>query len=200
MGDRQAHSLAGAEGPGSVVAIDQIWIDRAKAGDIKAFERLYRQHVGRVNGLCLRMTRDQDVADDCVQETFIKAWRALAGFESRASLATWLHRIAVNVVLERRRRPERREESIEEMTDVDEQWNLDTPVETAELEAAIESLPSGAKDVLVLSGIYGYDHAETAKMLGIAVGTCKAQLHRARALMRERIEYGPKQGTSGGVR
>ena len=91
MGDQQADLLAGAEGSGSVVSIDQIWIDRARAGDIKAFERLYRQHVGRVNGLCLRMTRDQDVADDCVQETFIKAWRALAGFESRASLARIIH-------------------------------------------------------------------------------------------------------------
>ncbi len=198
MGE-QADPPAGAEGPATVVSIDQAWIDRAKAGDIKAFEQLYRRHVGRVNGLCLRMTRDQDVADDCVQETFIKAWRALAGFESRASLATWLHRIAVNVVLERRRRPERREESIEDMHDLEEQWNLDTPVETAELEAAIESLPSGARDVLLLSGIYGYDHAETASMLGIAIGTCKAQLHRARALLRDRIEHGVKHGASGGL-
>ena len=172
---------------------------RAIAGDTTAFERLYRAHVPRILALTRRMA-GADRADELTQDVFVRAWQKLALFRGESSLATWLHRIAVNVVLERRRRPERREESIEEMTDVDEQWNLDTPVETAELEAAIESLPSGARDVLVLSGIYGYDHAETAKMLGIAIGTCKAQLHRARALMRERIEHGPKQGAIGGVR
>ena len=74
-------------------------VQRARAGDVRAFERLYREHVGRVYGLCLRMTRDAATAEDCTQETFINAWKALPRFEVRSSLATWLHRIAVNAAL-----------------------------------------------------------------------------------------------------
>ena len=198
MIDQQPDPATGAAVVEPVVSLETIWIDRARSGDIQAFERLYRLHVSRINGLCVRMTGDPDVAEDCVQETFIKAWRALAGFESRASLGTWLHRIAVNVVLQRRRLPARREVSMDELSEtpsgaVEALAQFDTPVEAAELEAAIRSLPAGARDVLVLTGIYGYDHAEAARMLGIAVGTCKAQLHRARQLMRERIEHGNKR-------
>src|SRR6201987_4110191 len=79
-------------------------VQRARAGDSRAFERLYREHSGRVYGLCLRMTRDAQLAEDCTQDTFINAWRALAKFETRSSLATWLHRIAVNVSLAKRRK------------------------------------------------------------------------------------------------
>src|SRR5246127_4325293 len=79
-------------------------VQRACSGDTRAFERLYREHVGRVYGLCLRMTRDQHLAEDCTQETFINAWRALPKFETRSSLSTWLHRIAVNVSLAKRRK------------------------------------------------------------------------------------------------
>src|SRR5271154_1555437 len=79
-------------------------VQRAVAGDTRAFERLYREHAGKVYGLCLRMTRDPALAEDCTQETFINAWRALDRFETRSSLATWLHRIAVNVTLAKRRK------------------------------------------------------------------------------------------------
>src|SRR2546425_11859965 len=79
-------------------------VQRACSGDVRAFERLYREHAGRVYGLCLRMTRDAAVAQDCTQETFVNAWRALARFETRSSLATWLHRIAGNVTLAQRRK------------------------------------------------------------------------------------------------
>jgi RNA polymerase sigma-70 factor (ECF subfamily) len=163
-------------------------VERARAGDTRAFERIYREHAGRVNALCLRLTRDTALAEDCVQEAFIRAWRALASFESRSNLGTWLHRIAVNVVLERRRRPDRRLEFVEELPDPGEhEMSLDTPCEEAELEAAIMGLPEGARDVLILCGLHGYSHAETGAMLGIAEGTCKAQLHRARALLRARL-------------
>ncbi len=174
----------------TVIGLQGALIERARQGDARAFERLYREHVNRVNGLCLRLTRNPDVAADCTQETFIKAWKALPRFEARASFSTWLHRIAVNTVLERRRSPQQREEPWEEPTELTEQGIFDSPVEEAELEAAIESLPPGARDVLVLCGVYGYEHNEAATMLGIAVGTCKAQLHRARGLLRERLERG----------
>lgn len=165
-------------------------IRRAAQGDTTAFERLYREYAGRVYGLCLRMTRDPSLAEDCTQEAFINAWRALARFESRSSFATWLHRIAVNVVRGRRRPPvamSTAEESFEPEAQAETDWAFDTPVEESEIEAAIAALPEGARDVLVLSGIYGYSHVETAQMLGVAEGTCKAQLHRARKLLKERL-------------
>jgi RNA polymerase sigma-70 factor (ECF subfamily) len=163
-------------------------VRRAGQGDVRAFERLYREHTGRVYGLCLRLTRDAAAAEDCVQETFINAWRALERFETRSSFSTWLHRIAVNVVLARRRRGTAPIDSIEDHAEaVESDWVLDTPVEVDEIEAAIAGLPDGARDVLVLSGIYGYSHGEVAGMLGVAEGTCKAQLHRARSLLRDRL-------------
>lgn len=166
---------------------------RASRGDKRAFERLYRDHVGRVYGLCVRLTRDPALAEDVVQETFLRAWRALGQFEQRSRLSTWLHRIAVNVVLERRRRRSSTLEFVAEPNSLtDEQFVLDTPVEEAEIEAAIAGLPDGARDVLTLCGIYGYAHQEAADMLGVAEGTCKAQLHRARGLLRERLGLGEK--------
>jgi RNA polymerase sigma-70 factor, ECF subfamily len=162
-------------------------VQRAGAGDTRAFERLYREHSGRVYGLCLRMTRDAQLAEDCTQETFINAWRALAKFETRSSLSTWLHRIAVNVSLARRRRNVPVEPLPEEDEGESLEWTFETPVEVAEIEAAIEGLPDGARDALVLHALYGYSHGEAAQMLGIAEGTCKAQLHRARKLLREKL-------------
>jgi RNA polymerase sigma-70 factor (ECF subfamily) len=162
-------------------------VQRARTGDARAFERIYREHSGRVYGLCLRMTRDVHLAEDCVQETFINAWRALARFETRSSLGTWLHRIAVNACLSKRRKGA----AVEPLPDDDEgemsDWTLETPVEVREIEAAIDALPDGARDALVLHALYGYSHDEAAQMLGLAEGTCKAQLHRARRLLRDRL-------------
>ena len=170
-------------------------VQRACGGDVRAFERLYRQHIGSVYGLCLRMTRDPAGAEDCAQEAFLNAWRALRRFETRSSFGTWLHRIAVNVVLSRRRKAATQAELPPLPADPDDEpaeapgeWTLDTPVEEREIEAAVAGLPDGARDALVLCGIYGYSHPEAAQMLGVAEGTCKAQLHRARALLRVRLE------------
>ena len=162
-------------------------VQRARTGDRRAFERLYREHAGRVYGLCLRMTRDAQLAEDCTQDTFINAWRALGKFETRSSLSTWLHRIAVNVSLAKRRKSGRVESPLEEEEGEAREWTLETPVEVHEIEAAIGELPEGARDALVLHALYGYSHIEAAQMLGIAEGTCKAQLHRARKLLRERL-------------
>jgi RNA polymerase sigma-70 factor (ECF subfamily) len=166
---------AGEDGP--LIAL-------ARAGDVRAFEALYRRHVGKVHGLCLRMTRRNDRAEDCTQQTFINAWRAMPTFEGRSAFGSWLHRIAVNVVLSQHPRTF---EASPEAEGADVELTFDTPLEVGAIEAAIDALPPGARDVLVLSGIYGYSHAETASMLGIAEGTCKAQLHRARGLLRERL-------------
>lgn len=170
-------------------------VQRACGGDTRAFERLYRQHIGSIYGLCLRLTRDPAAAEDCAQEAFFNAWRALKRFETRSSFGTWLHRIAVNVVLSRRRKAAGRAEVSltptdpgEEPADLPGEWTLDTPVEEREIEDAVGALPEGARDALVICGIYGYSHGEAAQMLGVAEGTCKAQLHRARALLRARLQ------------
>jgi RNA polymerase sigma-70 factor (ECF subfamily) len=128
------------------------------------------------------------MAEDCTQETFINAWRALDRFQTRSSLATWLHRIAVNVALGKRRKasPVSDTEQVEDNSS-ESAWTLETPLEVDEIESAIAGLPEGARDVLVLYAIYGYSHSETAEMLGVAEGTCKAQLHRARGLLRDRL-------------
>lgn len=169
-------------------------VQRARAGDLRAFERLYRHYVATVYGLCLRLTRHPASAEDCAQEAFINAWRALERFETRSSFGTWLHRIAVNVVLSRRRaaaaEPEGPPATLNgaDRDDPPGEWILETSVELTEIESAIAGLPEGARDVLVLCGIYGYSHGEAAAMLGLAAGTCKAQLHRARALLRTRLK------------
>ncbi len=166
-------------------------VHRAANGDPLAFEQLYRLHAARVHAVCLRLSRDVAHAEDCTQEAFIRAWRALPRFEARSAFGTWLHRIAVNVVLERRRSAGPLLEFVGELPEESPEAALpDTPVEEAELEAAIASLPEGARDALVLCAIHGYTAAEAGAMLGLAEGTCKAQVHRARLLLRERLASG----------
>lgn len=192
-----------AEPQDSRIQWESALIQRARSGDARAFERLYREHVGRVYGLCLRMTRDPALAEDCAQETFVNAWRALGRFEIRSSFSTWLHRIAVNVALGKRRKLTPAVVASSDDLEVEEEvvetgWTLETPLEVQEIETAIGQLPEGARDVLVLYAIYGYSHGETAEMLGLAEGTCKAQLHRARGLLRERLGV-PIRGSRGAL-
>lgn len=167
-------------------------VARACGGDVNAFETLYREHVGRVYGLCLRMTGQPELAEDLAQDTFVNAWKSLPGYEGRSSFSTWLHRIAVNAVLAQRRRPQGRNEiSLTDETGEQMDFAMETAMDDAtpiDLERAIAALPPGARDIVVLHGIYGYSHEEAAGMLGLAVGTCKAQLHRARHLMRSRMQ------------
>ena len=162
-------------------------VEAAARGDRRAFERLYRRHVGRVHALCLRLAGHRETAEDCVQEAFVSAWRALPAFQARSRFSTWLHRIAVNTVLARHRGLAARLES----TAGDDAELLDRrSVEDApplDLEAAIAALPDGARHVLVLVGLYGFSHEEVSTELGIAVGTSKAQLHRARRLLATRL-------------
>lgn len=157
------------------------------------FERLYRDHAARIHALCLRMTGSRVAAEDCVQETFVHAWQNLDGFEGRSAIGTWLHRIAVNCVLGWQRAESRRPSGHLAIVDPDrpDPWGADplTPDAGADLdlERAIATLPDGARNVLVLHTIGGYSHEETAEILGIAVGTSKAQLHRARRLLEARL-------------
>lgn len=162
-------------------------VRRARKGDRRAFEQLYRAHVGQVYGLCLRMTGQPAEAEDCAQEAFIQAWRKLAQFRGDAAFGTWLHRIAVNAVLARRRRM-RPEDPLEDCAELGTAG--ENPADQRDLEAAVATLPQGARHVFVLLAVYGYTHEEAGQMLGIASGTCKAQLHRARRLLAERLSVG----------
>jgi RNA polymerase sigma-70 factor, ECF subfamily len=170
----------------SDAADDARLVAAAAGGDRQAFERLYRRHVGMVHGLCLRLANGRDHAEDATQETFVAAWRALARFEGRSRFSTWLHRIAVNTTLGGRRLadlPLAPDQAMQEDL-VGASVSSEPPID---LERAIGALPPGARHVLVLVGIYGYSHEEVAEWLGIAVGTSKAQLHRARDLLSIRL-------------
>lgn len=161
----------------------------AVRGDALAFERLYRRHHGRVFSLAFRMA-GEEWAEDLTQEVFIRAWTKLETFRGEASFGTWLHRLAVNLVLSRREALRRRQQR-----QADEAGILDRipargapPGMAMDFEAAIQQLPEGAKQVFVLYEIEGYPHREVADLLGISPGTSKSQLHRARLILREYLK------------
>ena len=179
-------------------------VDRARAGDVAAFEQVYRREVGRVYAICLRMTADGQRARELTQSVFVRAWDRLASFRGDSQLSSWLHRIAVNEVLidartERRRRarvvladdegPEQDGDE-SERRDAPRSTGITLPVDTEsriDLERAIAKLPPGARTVFVLHYIEGYRHEEISRMTGSAEGTLRAQLHRARKLLMEAL-------------
>ena len=169
-------------------------VARAQAGDQKAFRDLYRQHAGRVYALCLRLTGDARDADERTQDVFVRLWDKLASFRGESAFSSWLHRLAVNVVLNERRTTRRRELRVAPAEDPDIVVGAQhaAPVSSVglsiDLERAIAELPDGAREVFVLFDIEGYGHAEIASLTGIAEGTSKAQLFRARRLLREKLE------------
>ena len=193
----QALLPAGAgQTEGGVVALaadkaadEKAWVARARTGDASAFEKLYRTSVDRVYGLCLRMTGNVSEAEDCVQEAFIQAWNKLDKFRGDAAFGTWMHRVAVNVVLGRMRKSKREQDRIRAASDIAPVTEtIPDDGELRDLEQAINKLPSGARHVFVLHAVYGYSHGETGDMLGIAEGTSKAQLNRARRLLTQQLD------------
>lgn len=165
------------------------WIASAQRQDVRAFEALYRLHVDRVYGLCLRMTGNRAEAEDCTQEAFIQAWNKLERFRGDSAFSTWLHRIAVNAVLGRMRKSKREHDRIREASEIEPPPTITGDSgELEDLAAAIDRLPEGARHVFVLHAVYGYSHEETGGMLGIAPGTSKAQVHRARRLLAQQLE------------
>jgi RNA polymerase sigma factor (sigma-70 family) len=161
----------------------------AAAGDSHAFERLYRRHLGRIHSLARRMINPEE-ADDATQAVFIRAWEKLGTFRGEAAFGTWLHRLAINVMLARRTtigtergRFSEAEGVVERMTGRPSQKDF-----SMDFEEAIERLPNGAREVFVLHDVEGYKHEEIAGMLGIVAGTSKAQLHRARMALRGYLE------------
>jgi RNA polymerase sigma-70 factor (ECF subfamily) len=172
-----------------MVADEAAWIRQAQRSDARAFEALYRMHVDKVYGLCLRMTGNVSEAEDCAQDAFIQAWNKLGKFRGDSAFATWLHRIAVNTVLGRIRKSKREQDRIQAVSDAATlSFIKDDAGELRDLSDAVNRLPSGARHVFVLHAVYGYSHDETGTMLGIAEGTSKAQFHRARRLLRQQLD------------
>jgi RNA polymerase sigma-70 factor (ECF subfamily) len=172
----------------TVVSEEAVWIRRAKKSDSRAFEKLYRMHIDKVYGLCLRMTGNVAEAEDCAQEAFIQAWNKLSKFRGESAFATWLHRIAVNAVLGRIRKSKREQDRIQVAAEISPgPASIGDSGNLRDLSDAVDRLPEGARHVFILSGVYGYSHEETSNMLGIAVGTSKAQLHRARRLLSQQL-------------
>ena len=163
-------------------------VARAQGGSARAFEALYRANVDRVYGLCLRMTGNVSEAEDCTQEAFIQAWNKLDKFRGDSAFGTWMHRIAVNVVLGRIRKSKRERDRIQVAVETaSSPASIGDSGELRDLSDAIDRLPEGARHVFVLNAVDGYSHEESSDMLGIAVGTTKAQLHRARRLLAQQL-------------
>ena len=169
---------------------DLLVVRRAQAGDKRAFEQLYRLHVNRVYGLCLRMSGQHTLAEELTQEAFIRAWERLDSFRGESAFFSWLYRLTFNVVLGDKRSRSRREARQVETDDLESlphQAAAAKPGLRADLEAAIATLPPGAREVFILHDVEGYKHEEIAGIAGIAPGTSKAHLHRARRLLREQL-------------
>lgn len=165
-------------------------IQRAKAGDADAFRILYEGHVGRIYALCLRLAGDPAKAEELVQDTFVRAWEKLPGFRGESAFGTWLFRIAVNVGLSDRRTTGRREARVGLTADpeaIPAPGRVSDPGDRLDLEEAIAGLPPKARAIFLLYDVEGYQHAEIAEMTGIAEGTSKTQLFRARRLLREAL-------------
>jgi RNA polymerase sigma-70 factor (ECF subfamily) len=183
---------ARVNGSGTASAVNDVGkiddvVRRAQQGDVAAFETLYRVHAAAIFALCRRMTGDEVAARELVQDVFVRGWERLTTFRGQSAFATWLHRLGVNVVLEHLRSAKRDALRLIDGDDAtygsrSSSTALDTKID---LDAALERLPAGARTVFVLYDMEGYSHEEIAQMTGIAPGTARAQLWRARrALMR----------------
>ena len=185
-------------------------IRRAQQGDPVAFERLYQLHKGRVYSLCLRMVGNPAEAEDLTQEAFLQLFRKIHTFRGESAFSTWLHRLAVNVVLMQLRRKQLPQVSLEETIETDESGEgvkrepgaddllLVGSIDRVSLEDAIEQLPHGYRLVFLLHDVEGYEHNEIAKMLGCSIGNSKSQLHKARLRLRELLRQARRKKLTGG--
>jgi RNA polymerase sigma-70 factor, ECF subfamily len=173
-------------------------IERAKQGDAEAFEVLYNLHKRRVYSLCLRMTANTAAAEDLSQEAFLQLFRKIATFRGESAFSTWLHRMAVNVVLMQLRKKGLSVVPLEDTIETEEDAprkelgatdaKLAGSVDRLQLQRAIDALPPGYKSIFVLHDVEGYEHNEIAEMVGCSIGNSKSQLHKARLKLRELLK------------
>jgi RNA polymerase sigma-70 factor (ECF subfamily) len=174
-------------------------IDRAKQGDADAFRVLYDRHKRRVYSLCLRMTSNTAEAEDLAQEAFLQLYRKIGTFRGESAFSTWLHRLAVNVVLMHLRKKTLPVTSLEETTQSTEDdspkkdfgaedISLAGSIDRLQLQRAVEELPPGYRTIFVLHDVEGYEHNEIANLVGCSVGNSKSQLHKARLKLRDLLK------------
>jgi len=197
-------------------------IRRAQQGDAAAFERIYRLHSRRVYALCLRMVGNTAEAEDLTQEAFLQLFRKIGTFRGESAFSTWLHRLAVNVVLMRLRKKTIAATSLDEPSEQDEETSapkkdvgvedlrLSGSVDRVNLERAVRRLSPGYRSVFVLHDVQGYEHNEIAAIMKCSIGNSKSQLHKARMRLRELLHeserdrareerQAAKGGSSGGA-
>jgi RNA polymerase sigma-70 factor, ECF subfamily len=170
-------------------------IERAKQGDAEAFEALYNLHKRRVYSLCLRMTANTAAAEDLTQEAFLQLFRKIGTFRGESAFSTWLHRMAVNVVLMQLRKKGLPIVPLEENIETEEEsprkeLGADDPrlagsIDRMQLQRSIGALPPGYRMIFLLHDVEGYEHNEIAEMVGCSIGNSKSQLHKARMKLRE---------------
>lgn len=185
------HSFPQSAGHRHEVPID-VTVRRAQHGDPDAFALLYDAHAPRIHAVCLRLSGDPAEAAELLQDVFVRAWERLASFRGEAAFGTWLHRLAVNVVLQRGRAGRRRRQRVVTTADL----VADPPPRAAatvdpglrlDLEEAVAALPDVLRQVFVLHDVEGHQHAAIADLLDMPLGTCRSHLFRARRLLRERL-------------
>jgi RNA polymerase sigma-70 factor, ECF subfamily len=204
--ERPTHRIEGCVPTGSVARAKRIEtgeiaepdaIRLAQQGDATAFARLYQLHGRRVYSLCLRMVGNTAEAEDLAQEAFLQLFRKIGTFRGESAFSTWLHRLAVNVVLMKLRKKSGKEASLDQITEPDEESgtpgrdfggpdvSLSGSLDRVNLQRAVEQLPPGYKAVFVLHDVQGYEHGEIAEIMGCSIGNSKSQLHKARMRLRE---------------
>jgi RNA polymerase sigma-70 factor, ECF subfamily len=163
-------------------------VARCRAGDVDAFETLYREHAARLYTLACRMAGSPEDGEDLLQEIFLQAYRKLAGFKGDAAIGTWLYRLALNHCLDYVRSRRAKMNKITETLDAESSFEptarRETPIVRMDLERAVERLPEGCREAFVLHDVEGFDHKEVAELLGIAEGTSKSQVFKARMKLR----------------
>ena len=173
-------------------------IEKAKQGDAGAFEVLYSLHKRRVYSLCLRMTANAAEAEDLTQEAFLQLFRKIATFRGESAFSTWLHRMAVNVVLMQLRKKGLPVVPLEDTMESEEEspkkepgaadLKLSGSIDRIQLERAIGRLPAGYRSIFVLHDVEGYEHNEIAGIVGCSIGNSKSQLHKARLKLRDLLK------------
>ena len=166
--------------------LDRGDVQQAQNGDTAAFERVYRRHAARIHSLCSRMLSPEE-AEDLTQDVFIRAWQKLALFRGDSAFGTWLYRLAVNLVLARRQTHANHRSRFDggDPDVIPLPARRDRPDLRVDFEAAVSTLPPGAREVFVLHDVEGYTHEEIAGLLNVTSGTSKSQLHRARMSLRQ---------------
>jgi len=172
---------------------DKALAQRAGAGDLNAFRELYDKHHRRVYGLVMRLCCDFETANDVTQEVFIQLWKHLSSFRGDSKFTTWLHTVATRVAITELRKQTQRLQRLQlagdEQAELEQRMLNDDAPDLSELDRLIARLPRQARWVFVLHCIEGMRHDDVAEELGIAVGTSKALVHRARTLLEEWLSY-----------